>query len=366
MRKRICFSVTNDLNYDQRMIRICTSLCKRGYDILLIGRQKKHSPPLVDYPFKQKRLRCWFQSGAAFYVEYNIRLFLFLLRVPVDIYCAIDLDTILPNLMASKFRRKVRVYDAHEYFTEVPEVVRRPAIQKIWSKIADWAIPQFQYCYTVGQALADIMSEKYRTTFQVIRNVPVVSQSLDQQKTVPPLILLYQGVLNEGRGLEVLIQAMKELEGVELWLAGEGDLSQLLRNMATELQLKEPIQFLGYLDPEELRGITPQAHLGLNLLENAGLSYYYSLANKTFDYIQAGLPSLQMDFPEYRALQEKYQVFHLLENLSVTSVVQAINKIKSSPDWYKTLQINCQIASQDLNWENEQKKLWQFYDKIKC
>lgn len=366
MKKRICFSVTNDLNYDQRMIRICRSLSQKGYEVLLVGRQKKHSPPLAEYPFKQKRLRCWFQSGAAFYAEYNIRLFLFLLRIPVDIYCAIDLDTILPNLIASKLRAKARVYDAHEYFTEVPEVVRRPLIQKVWSKIANWAIPQFQYCYTVGPALARIMQERYGTSFQVIRNVPIVSHSFGEQKKAPPFILLYQGVLNEGRGLEVLIRAMKKLENVELWLAGEGDLSQSLRNLAAELQLQEQVKFRGYLDPEELRGITPQAHLGLNLLENTGLSYYYSLANKTFDYIQARIPSLQMDFPEYRALQEKYQVFHLLENLSVTSVVQAIDNIISSPDWYNTLRINCQKASQDLNWEREQKKLWQFYDQVDC
>lgn len=364
MKGRICFSVTNDLNYDQRMIRICTSLAKQGYEVLLVGRQKQNSPPLAKHSFKQKRLRCWFQSGAAFYIEYNVRLFLFLLWVPVDIYCAIDLDTILPNLLASKLRSKARVYDAHEYFTEVPEVVRRPNIQQIWTRIGNWAIPQFRYCYTVGDALAKIMSKKYGPTFQVIRNVPVRSQNLIEQPPTSTFTLLYQGVLNEGRGLEVLIRAMKALPEVELWLAGEGDLSQVLRGLTTDLQLHQQVKFMGYLDPEELRKLTPQAHLGLNLLENTGLSYYYSLANKTFDYIQAGLPSLQMDFPEYRALQEKYEVFHLLKNLSVPSVVEAINKIRSSPDHLSTLKTNCQKASLALNWEKEEKKLWQFYAQI--
>lgn len=364
MKGRLCFSVTNDLNYDQRMIRICTSLQQQGYEVLLIGRKKKTSPPLSQQTFRQKRLPCWFQNGALFYAEYNLRLFLILLWVPVDILCAIDLDTILPNLMASKLRRKKRVYDAHEYFTEVPELVRRPRIQWIWAKIADWAIPQFTYCYTVGEALATILSKKYGPTFEVIRNVPWKTQRLSDIKAPPPVILLYQGVLNEGRGLEILMQAMQELKDCELWLAGEGDLSQELRALAEEPGVQKQLKFLGYLDPEELRKITPQAHLGLNLLENKGLSYYYSLANKTFDYIQAGLPSIQMDFPEYRALQEKYEVFELLENLSVTSVVQAVNKLKPASESYLRLKKNCQAASLVLNWDKEQEKLLQFYHQI--
>lgn len=331
---------------------------------MLVGREKKDSPPLAHQPFSQQRIRCWARSGAIFYAEYNIRLFFYLLWIPVDIYCAIDLDTILPNLVVSKLRGKIRVYDAHEYFTEVPEVIRRPSIQRIWSTIASWAIPQFQYCYTVGEALAGILSERYGPSFEVIRNVPVKTGSVNNQNPPPPFIILYQGVLNEGRGLEYLIQAMQELADVELWLAGEGDLSQELRDIVDQLNLEGQVKFLGYLAPTELKKITPQAHLGVNLLENKGLSYYYSLANKTFDYIQAGLPSLQMNFPEYLRLQEKYEVFYILENLSVSSLVGTVQKIKSSPDEYLKLKNNCLNASQYLNWEQEEQALWQFYQQI--
>lgn len=364
MKKRICFSVTNDLIYDQRMIRICTSLSQNGYDILLVGRRKQASPPLSSHPFRQKRLNCWFQSGFAFYAEYNIRLFFFLLFLPVDVFCAIDLDTILPNLVVSKLRRKTRVYDAHEYFTEVPEVVRRPKVQRIWEKVGSWAIPQFESCYTVAEGLARILTDRYRTPFQVIRNVPVITAELPRPTPSPPFVLLYQGVLNEGRGLEVLIKAMPQLDNTELWLAGEGDVSERLRDLSTQLQLQERVKFLGYLSPDRLRRLTPTAHLGLNLLENKGLSYYYSLANKAFDYIQAGLPSLQMDFPAYRALQEKHQVFYLLENLTVGSVVEAVNQMRLSSASYKDIKQRCLEARQVLNWNKEEQKLLRFYKKI--
>ncbi|RMG81268.1 MAG: glycosyltransferase, partial [Bacteroidetes bacterium] len=125
--KRLLFTVTNDLTYDQRMIRICTTLSRAGYDVCLIGRRRRHSEPLRpgQYPFRQKRLFCFFEKGKLFYLEYNFRLFCLLLISRFDLVCSIDLDTILPGFLVAGLRRKIQVYDAHEYFTELPEVVHR-------------------------------------------------------------------------------------------------------------------------------------------------------------------------------------------------------------------------------------------------
>ena len=93
---RICFTVTNDLTYDQRMQRICRSLSKNGFQVLLTGRKRKFSIPLNNEKYIQKRIPCFFEKGKLFYTEYSIRLFFTLLFTEFDIICAIDLDTILP------------------------------------------------------------------------------------------------------------------------------------------------------------------------------------------------------------------------------------------------------------------------------
>lgn len=364
MKKRILFSVTNDLSYDQRMIRICTTLSTVGYQVKLIGRQLPHSLPLSPQPFEQKRLYCFFQKGKFFYLEYNLRLFLYLLFHKADIICAIDLDTILPVLYTCKLKKKVPVYDAHEYFTEVPEVIRRPRIQAIWQRVARLAIPQFHYCYTVGPALAQILQEQYGPVFSIIRNVPVPMETIATPVPTEPFIILYQGVLNEGRGLEVAIEAMQDIPHAQLWLAGEGELSLQLRKQVQMAHLEDKVKFLGYLSPAALKEVTVQASLGLNLLENSGLSYYYSLANKAFDYIQSGLPSLQMDFPEYRHLQEKYGVFHLLKELNAKDVAASINNLRPGMPYYNILRENCLQARKMLHWEEEKKILIQFYEQF--
>src|ERR1700760_2522883 len=104
MNKRIFCTVTNELNYDQRMIRICTSLAKAGYDSPLVGRSHKGSLPLVPRLFRQHRLRLFFKKGKLFYLEYNLRLFFFLLFRKMDCICAVDLDTILPCYFVSTLR----------------------------------------------------------------------------------------------------------------------------------------------------------------------------------------------------------------------------------------------------------------------
>src|ERR1043165_8632147 len=149
----IYFTVTNDLSYDQRMHRICISLANAGYRITLVGRKLKTSISLQQRPFAQKRLRCFFNKGFLFYAEYNLRLFFFLLTQKMDGICAIDLDTILPCLFISKLKAVPRIYDAHEYFTELKEVRTRPAVKKFWTGIERFAVPKFQCGYTVSEGL---------------------------------------------------------------------------------------------------------------------------------------------------------------------------------------------------------------------
>lgn len=362
-KKRILFSVTNDLNYDQRMIRICDSLARAGYEVQLIGRSKKNSPALIEQPFSQKRFPCFFQSGKLFYLEYNLRLFWYLLFARADAFCAIDLDTILPAFLVGSLRRKKIIYDAHEYFTETPEVARRPLIKAIWEAVGRLCIPRIPHAYTVGGELQKILSERYGTPFALVRNVPFAKAWPTTAKAFPPVIL-YQGVLNEGRGISEALAAMQELPEAQLWLLGEGDLSQSLRDQCQQLGLQTRVHFKGYIPPAQLREYTEQATVGLNLLENRSLNYYYSLANKAFDYIQSGLPALHMDFPEYRRLNQPRPLALLLGELHPQAIAAALRQLLDDQALYDQLRTNCKQAAQVLIWEEEEKVLLDFYQKI--
>ncbi len=365
MKKRIICTVINDLSYDQRMIRICETLVAAGYDVKLIGRIKKKSVALVPRSFQQYRIKCFFFSGKLFYLEYNIRLFFYLLFQKKDIINAVDLDTILPAYFNAIINKKIKlVYDAHEYFTELPEIVERPLTHKIWLWIERFSLPKIKNAYTVCQSIADIFKKEYHTHFEVIRNVPFRYEFNIINKKEKKIIL-YQGSLNDGRGIEQMIDAMEQIEGAELHLAGEGELSDYLREKTANSSAKNRIVFLGYLQPEELKKQTLQAYIGINLLENKGLNYYYSLANKTFDYIQALVPAINMDFPEYQNLNKAYKTSILIPNLDEKNIVDAIKLLLEDKKIYNQLVDNCRIAREEYVWEKERTKLINFYNTLK-
>lgn len=361
----IIFTVTNDLTYDQRMHRICGTLASNGYRVWLVGRALPRSLPLEDKPFRQKRLRCFFRKGFPFYAEYNLRLFFFLLFASYDAVCSIDLDTLPAGCLATLLRSKERVFDAHEYFTEVPEVVHRPFVKGFWEMTARICLPFYQHAYTVGPCLAEIFEQKYGLRFGVVRNVPARGGKEAAASPSPPgRGLLYMGALNEGRGIETALKAMQHLDNVQLWLAGEGDLSARLRRLAAELDVEDKVTFLGYTRPEALQALARRAWLGLNLLENRGLSYYYSLANKFFACVQARVPVLTMDFPEYRALNAQYEVAVLLDELTPEKVAGAVNKLLTDKYLYARLHQNCLVATQEWNWEKEEQVLLQIWKNV--
>ncbi len=363
LKKRIIFTVTNDLSYDQRMIKICRSLASAGYLVELVGRQRSSSVSLATEPFKQTRLKCLFNKGKLFYLEFNFRLFWYLLFAKADAVCAIDLDTIVAAYLAVKLKKgNVKLaYDAHEYFTEVPEVTRRPTVRKVWLWVEKTFVPKVNLAYTVSESIADLLSQKYRRPFGVIMNAPLLLPQ-GSNKLQPPFIL-YQGALNEGRGLEHLIETM-QFVNARLKLAGEGDLSEQLRQLVKNYGVEDKVDFLGLITPAKLRVLTAGASIGMNILENNGLSYYYSLANKFFDYIHAGVPQICIDFPEYRRLNNKYEVALLVKDCSVHEIKTAIERLLNDHEYYRLLQKKCEVCSQQLNWQQEEKKLLNFYHEL--
>lgn len=372
---RLLFAVTTDLSYDQRMQRICGSLAHAGYAVTLVGWQRKSSSPLTQELYAQHRLRGWFQRGKLFYFEYNLRLLWYLLRRRADVWACADLDAALPTWARARLGGQPFVYDAHELFTEVPEVVTRPRVQRLWQLVENFIVPRARLCYTVGPALARLFEQRHPgSAFAVVRNVPVGNAQLIKSNeqllaTQPPLpTLLYQGALNVGRGLAELLEAMP-LVPTRLVICGEGDLSAALRAQAARLGLlaSGQVEFRGYVLPADLRLLTAQATVGIMLLENTGLSYYYSLANKFFDYVQAGIPQLCIDFPEYRALNAQHEVAALVPDLAPATLAAALARLLPGGqpgEYYSRLAENCRQARQEWNWQEEEKVLVGLYRDV--
>ncbi len=360
--KKIIVSVTNDLSTDQRVHKVCLSLTNNGFKVVLIGRKLSNSLPL-NREYDTHRMSLLFKKGIIFYLEYNFRLFLFLLFHKKDILLANDLDTLLANFLVSRIQNKKLVYDSHELFTEVPELIHRPIKQKIWLKLEQYILPKLKNTYTVCESIANYYNQKYVTNFKIIRNIPVKKNIPKVQKKTKQKTIIYQGTINIGRGLELMIEVMKHLENTKFIIVGTGDIYKQLQKKVIAENLTDIITFLGKITPKELRKITPKADLGISLEEDLGLNYRYALPNKLFDYLHANIPVLVSDLPEMKRLVLEYKIGEIATSREPKKLAKQIKKIlHSEKEKYQTF---LQKAQEKLHWQHEEKILLSVFNNLK-
>lgn len=362
--KRIIASVTNDLLADNRVHKVCSTLTDMGFDVLLVGRRYHDSPQLVPRKYKTRRMHLLFRKGPLFYAEFNLRLMILLLFTKCDILLANDLDTLPANVVGSKLKGKPVVYDSHEYFTEVPELMHRPRVQKVWLWLEKRLVPKVSAAYTVCQSIADIYSKQYNIPFRVVRNVPQVIQHPDAlakpTNTDSRPAIIYQGALNLGRGLEFAIRAMQYLPEAQLLIAGSGDKEKELQKLAKETS-PQNIRFLGRLSLEELSVITRQALLGISIEEDLGLNYRYALPNKLFDYIQAQIPVVVSDLPEMKKVVEEHHIGLIANSHDPQYLAGLFRQALFDETLRKTWKTGLETATNELNWTHEKKVIEEIF-----
>ena len=369
-KKKIIISVTNDLSTDQRVKKVCGTLNAMNYDILLIGRKRPTSLKL-NRPYRTKRMKLIFNKGALFYAEFNIKLFILLVFSKVDIYHANDLDTLLANYLAAIIRRKPIIYDSHEYFTGVPEIKNKKLVKKVWLTIEQFIFPKLKHIITVNQSIAQLYKEEYNKDLRILRNVPNKIETL-KLKSKSELnivedkdIIITQGAgININRGIEELVEAMQYLNNVCLIIIGDGDVIPQLKKRVLELKLENSIIFKGRMPYHEMMQYTQHAKLGITIDKDTNTNYKYSLPNKLFDFILAGIPILASKIIEVEKIIKKYQIGLFINNHEPKHIANQIKHALDNKELMSEWKSNTTLATKELNWEIEEYTLKDLYKKI--
>ena len=342
-----------------------------GFDVLLVGRKLPQSIFMDDRPYRSHRMKLMFTKGALFYAEFNLRLFFFLLFRKANLLLANDLDTLLPNFLISKLKGIGLVYDSHEYFTEVPELVNRKRVQKIWKTIEKNIFPKLKDVITVNDSIAGLYEKEYGIKPVVVRNVPFLRSSETQAVSRAALgipeskkILILQGSgINIHRGAEEMVEAMQYIEDAVLLIVGGGDVIGTLKDTVNKMSLSEKVIFKERQPYDKLMQYTALADLGLTLDKDTNLNYRYSLPNKLFDYIQAGTPVLASPLPEIKKIITAYDIGDFIPDHSPKHIAKKITEILSNQSLITKWKKNCNFAASQLNWEKEEKALQSVYSK---
>lgn len=378
-KKPIIVAVTNDLATDRRVDRTCRALCEAGWQPLLVGRRLPESPALPQRGYAMRRMRLLFRRSVLFYAEYNFRLLLLLLTSHADAFMANDTDTLAACCLAARWRRKRLLFDAHELFPDVPELVEKPRVQRVWRWIERKCLPHVDTAFTVCQSLADEYHRRYGVQMTVVRNLPentLASNTWEEDKmNGKPFspsayrTLLYQGAVNVGRGVRELIDVLELLPNCRLVVAGDGDLLEEMQQYAATRPWANRVELLGRVLPDRLQHLTTQADLGMCLLEDLGLSYRYALPNRVGDFAAAGVPLLATDFVEIRRVLQEYGTGTLTQACPHTKegptyrqyLTGLANDITAALDYWNTMppdekQNRFRRASTELCWQQEKQR----------
>lgn len=371
--KKVIVSVINDLSTDQRVHKVCTTLHNMGFDVTLVGRRQRKSLPLEKRDYKTKRMFLLFEKGPFFYAEFQKRLFYYLLFQKADVLVSNDLDTLLPNYLISKLKGSNLVYDSHELFCEVPELQANPAKKNIWKLIERWIFPKLKNIFTVNDSIAKIYNDEYKVDVKVVRNIPLLSNQ-NKLKNISKAdlgipsdkkIIVLQGAgINIDRGSEEAVQAMQFLNNAVLLIIGSGDVIEVLKQMVLDLKLSDKVVFIGKVPFEKLLQYTHHADLGLTLDKDTNINYRYSLPNKLFDYIHAGVPVLASNLVEIKKIITEYSIGDCIDNHDHKHIADKINSILNDNEKLQLWKKNCKIAAAKLNWEEEEKQLIQVYKQF--
>jgi glycosyltransferase involved in cell wall biosynthesis len=380
-RKLIIVTVISDLVTDYRVHKICQTLHENGFRVLLTGSCNKRSLPLKARDYQTDRLKTWFGSTFLFYAEFNTRLFIRLFREKAGIYLGNDLDVMPATMLMARLKKKPLVYDSHEYFLGMAGLDQKPLRRSIWKFIETQVFSNLKYMYTVSESIRNLYRRNYHKKLFVVRNLPSKNPvfpdltpeeiawigSIDRKIPENKNLLIFQGAgINESRGAEELVYSMLFLDPAifHLLIIGGGDVFGKLGKIIEQNQLSEKITLVPKVPFSVLSHFTQKAQLGLSIDKPTVQNHKYSLPNKLFEYLHAGVPVLASRLIEQEKIISHYDVGGFIENHQPEHIAQKIQDIFKHPELLERWKRNTCRVKDELNWENESKIVLDIFKQV--
>ena len=428
MSKNVCMFVWNHFTNDARVLRECTTLSENGYKVDLICIHDPNNPNLAmheernnnfhvyrvkRYPasllFLQKvykklmsnKLLLLFAAAitlvALYFAPIITALMLFIAVVVLktkvkgilikgniiarmiargrnrkyDIYHSNDLNTLPQGILSAKLRLRKRklIYDSHEVQTDRtgynPKTIK--LVEKFLLRFVDKMIVE-------NHTRAAFNEELYGFYPDVLHNYPFVQDTTQQQEKVdlhnllnlPPdeKILLYQGGIQVGRGLDKIVKAVPMIKEGTVVFIGDGKKKDELMQLVKEMHLDERVKFLSKVPVEDLPKYTRNAYLGFQVLNNICFNHYSASSNKLFEYMMAGVPVIACSFPEIQNVVETNHTGICVDSHDPQSIADGVNKLLSDVVLREQLSKNSLNASGKYNWAEEENHLLNYYSAI--
>lgn len=365
IQKSITIAFLGNANHDTRVTNLSSSLRQDGSDVKVISFD--WATPSFQTILGKTSIHKLDKSKSSIHYYFNFSRILFneLNKTNSQIYIAEDIYTLPLVCFFAKIRRAKLYYNSREFYAFLGGLRNRKFLQTIIRAIEKIFIKMTDNVLVTGEGDADFLQEYYGiTNTVVIRNLPLYKKSENRidlriKLNIPQddKILLYQGVILEGRGFTPILEAMSKVSGYHLTVLGSGPFQLHYQKIAKDLHVNDRVHFLGSIDQSELIDYTASADIGLALIENISKSYYYALPNKLFEYIMAEVPVFCSDLPQMKKIVEDYNVGRVVNMNNENHLIEVLEEFSTADEDFQKYSKNCKSASAELNWEKEYEKV---------
>ncbi|MBI5730957.1 MAG: glycosyltransferase [Ignavibacteriales bacterium] len=364
--KKIHISFLGNPHFDSRITNLSNSLRADGCKVSVLGfdwfisSEDYFDDETKIFAIKKNKLSLFF------YLQFVFILISELIRSNADVYFAEDLYTLPFVTTIAKIKKAKVYYNSREIYAFLGGLRNRPYLQSLVKMIEKFFIKKVDLVLTTGDMDSDFLKKFYGiNNTLVVRNIPLYqtpANKIDFRKRYniaeDNMILLYQGVLLEGRGIPLVMKAMASLDKTVLIILGDGEQKNNFQSLADELKISHRVFFVGTINQQELINYTAGGDIGISLIENISMSYYHALPNKMFEYIMAGLPVLVSELPQMKKIVDTYQVGESIKIENEKNIISVLNRWQSNPEILRSFRNNCAHAANELNWQKE-------FDRVK-
>ncbi len=382
--KKIAVLLNGSIENDQRVIKTITTLSQvlkvdlfyingRAHDKHFFNNNVRLFSIKKDNNFKIKIIQhTCFYNEFLFFKKHVLET-----KINYDYVWANDLPCLKPALQIKEKLNCQLIYDSHEIYIEtlnqffpqntsfIKKIIFKTLLSFMRQRGTSFerkALKKTDFFITVGKQFKLYFEKKYNVKdVIVLMNCPKINTNYNITNNLKKqlglkqsdVLFIYQGVLNYGRGLHLMIKSFQNVNtGIYLLILGSGMIQKELKELVKTLKLEHKIFFHNKVEISQLKSFTQEADFGMNLLEDINLSKKLTVPNKLFEYIHSNIPVVSSNMPEAKDVYDKFNIGKLVNNneIEIANTINAI--VKEDITKYKE---NCKKAAIEYNWENQEK-----------
>lgn len=367
---KIVIGFLGNIYFDTRTFNLYKSLKDKGHDVSFIGfdwltedfQSIEKGKIKVTKLYKRK-------ISILFYLKFFLSQIKSYLNTKTDIYFSADFFSLPASVIAAKLKKAKVFYDSREIYSELPSIENRRLLKKLFNITERFFIKRTDCIFTTGEMDSEYIEDLYSlNTTHLLRNLPFLKKNISpinyyKEYNIPSnaLVILYQGIIVVGRGIEIYFKALKKMNNLFLIILGGGEHLEKFKSLAKEMKINERVFFVGKLIQDDLLNYTAGAFAGLSLIDDISVNNHYALPNKLFEYVMSGVPVIVSDLPQMKKIVNEYDIGDVIRELNEDELLKVLNNWNNDRVVYNRKKENCYKASITLNWETEFENIYYLF-----